>query len=55
MSHRACLTAHVCAQVRSVGTGIESIMPHIVNQPIDEMFMISRPLIEFNIENVSFH
>ena len=39
--------------VRSVGSGIEAIMPNISNQPIDEMFMLTRPLVEFSLDNVS--
>ena len=38
--------------VRSVGSGIEAIMPNISNQPIDEMFMLTRPLVEFSLDNV---
>ena len=39
--------------IRSIGAGLKAVMPHIEGQTIDEMFCLSRPLLEFTLENVS--
>ena len=39
--------------IRNIGSGLQNIMPGIINQCIDEMFQLTRPLVEFSLENVS--
>lgn len=39
--------------VRSIGTGLASVMTGVVGQCIDEMFQLTRPLVEFTLDNVS--
>ena len=39
--------------IRSIGAGLKAVMPHFEGQAIDEMFILTRPLIEFTLENVS--
>jgi len=42
-------------QIVSVGSGIFSVLPHIMGMSVDEMFTLNRPLVEFNMENVMSH
>lgn len=39
--------------IRSIGSGLASVMSGVVGQSIDEMFQLTRPLVEFTLENVS--
>ncbi len=39
--------------ITSIGSGLNVILPNCIGQAIDEMFILSRPLVEFTIENVS--
>ncbi len=39
--------------IKNIGSGLSAIMPNILGQTVDEMFMLSRPLVEFTMENVS--
>ncbi len=39
-------------QITNIGASLWAAMPQCVGQAIDEMFILSRPLVEFNIENV---
>ena len=43
--------------IRNIGSGLQAVMPHITGQAVDEMFMLTRPMVEFSLENVSkiFH
>jgi len=41
--------------IMSIGTGLSAVMPYIVGQSVDEMFGLTRPLIEFTMENVLTH
>ena len=40
--------------IMSIGSGLAAVMPHIVGNSVDEMFSLTRPLIEFTMENVRF-
>lgn len=40
--------------IRNIGSGLEAIMPHVIGQSVDEMFMLTRPMVEFSLENVSY-
>ena len=40
--------------IKNIGSGLEAIMPHISGQSVDEMFMLTRPMVEFSMENVSY-
>ena len=42
-------------EIKSIGTGLEAIMPYVLGQCVDEMFTLSRPLIEFTMDNVSIY
>ncbi len=39
--------------MKSIGSSLMAIMPHISDQAVDEMFVLTRPLVEFTMENVS--
>ena len=39
--------------IKSIGQGLNAIMPHILRQAVDEMFNLHRPILDFNFENVS--
>ena len=39
--------------IRSIGSGLQAVMPHIIGQAVDEMFTLTRPLVEFSLDNVS--
>ena len=39
--------------IKNIGSGLAAVMAHIVGQAIDEMFMLTRPMVEFTMENVS--
>lgn len=39
--------------IKSIGTGLLVILPQLVGQAIDEMFSLTRPMVEFTLENVS--
>lgn len=41
--------------INSIGSGLAAIMPECMNQPLDEIFTLTRPLVELNVENVSWH
>ena len=41
--------------IRNIGSGLEAIMPHVIGQAVDEMFMLTRPMVEFSLENVSHY
>ena len=40
--------------IKNIGSGLEAIMPHVIGQAVDEMFMLTRPMVEFSMENVSY-
>jgi len=40
--------------IRNIGSGLEAILPGIVGQSLQNVFMFTRPLIEPTLENVSF-
>ena len=39
--------------IQNMGTGLEVIMGNVVGSSVDEVFQMTRPLVEFSIENVS--
>lgn len=39
----------------NIGSGIKACMPYCKSQSIDEMFAITRPTLEFTIENIKSH
>ncbi len=39
----------------NVGTGLQSVAPHMLGEPVDEMFILNRPLVDFSLANVSIH
>ena len=38
--------------ITNIGSGLESVIPHILGQAVDEMFTLNRPLVEFSMDNV---
>ena len=40
--------------IASIGSGLAAVLPHLVGMAVDEMFTLTRPLIEFTMENVRF-
>ncbi len=38
--------------IRNIGAGLEAVMPGIVGYAVDEVFNMTRPLLEFTLENV---
>ncbi len=38
--------------ITNIGSGLQSVAPHLLGQPIDEMFVLLRPMVEFSMENV---
>ena len=38
--------------ITNVGTGLMTVMSHLMEQSVDEMFTMTRPLVEFSMENV---
>ncbi|ELT93390.1 hypothetical protein CAPTEDRAFT_91580 [Capitella teleta] len=38
--------------INSIGSGLAAVMPECMNQPLDEVFMLMRPLVDLNVENV---
>jgi guanylate cyclase len=41
--------------VQSMGSGLTAVMRGIVGQSIDEVFFLTRPLVDFSLSNVSLH
>ena len=39
--------------IQNMGTGLEVIMGNVVGSSVDEVFQMTRPLVEFSMENVS--
>ena len=40
--------------IASIGSGLGAVLPHLVGMAVDEMFTLTRPLIEFTMDNVRF-
>lgn len=39
--------------IKNIGSGLSAVMPQVQEQAIDEMFTLTRPLVEFTVDNVS--
>ena len=39
--------------ISNIGSGLQAILPHIMGQAMDEMFILTRPMIEFSLDSVS--
>eukprot|EP00918_Siedleckia_nematoides_P079159 GHVU01173366.1.p1 GENE.GHVU01173366.1~~GHVU01173366.1.p1 ORF type:complete len:849 (-),score=82.73 GHVU01173366.1:1182-3413(-) len=38
--------------IKNIGCGLDNVMPQIVGQALDEMFSLTRPMVEFRIEPI---
>ena len=40
--------------IKNIGSGLMAVLPDLVGKHVDEIFGVTRPLVEFNIDNVSY-
>lgn len=39
--------------IKNIGSGLMAVLPDLVGMHVDEIFCVTRPLVEFNVDNVS--